>query len=171
MRFLITGHDRQSGQPVGNLIVESENPDAARAQATEQGTVVERVEVIGPAAPPSPLPAARDHQLTRYLIQALRILAAAVVVWGIYHVDHAYDAARVVYDQVKAFEKEHPPGTQSYEAGNKALRLAAGAATDGVWTAIMHSLSLVAVLLGLSEMLRLGVRTEQYTRGNPTPPG
>jgi hypothetical protein len=132
-------------QPADPLFIEADTEEAARAKAQELGMLVESVEFVqarakqAPTVPqPTPSPEEGEHRVASVLITVFRVLAAICGLLTLIQVGMALDVAS---------------------------RLgAAGAAA--VIRAILQGVAVVAILLAVSEGLRLGIAIERNTRGN-----
>jgi hypothetical protein len=180
MRYRISGRNEVSGKPVDPLIVEAEDEEAARAQAAELGTVVDKVEVLSvSAAAVSQAPVALEKAqassppsaavarapagvgLAQVLVVGLRMLAGLAFIWTIMHISAGMEIARTGREAAKAFQATTLEGSPARANADKAILAAQRAATDAFWTALVQGLALVLLSLGLAEALRLAIGIEQ----------
>jgi hypothetical protein len=96
MPFWVYGRDSETDQPTDPMFSQADTEDAARAEATSQGLIVERVEphieeeAVLPTAQPAATRAhqltANQHQIINDLAWYLRVFGAILIATGILQV-------------------------------------------------------------------------------------
>ena len=157
MRYWVYVVDGVSREPREPLFVEAASEEDARAQAKELGMAVVEIEAVEPKvttpSTPAPAPApqdgqASDHSVARVLVTVFRVLAVVIEVLYIVLFGMTLQAVS------QAKEMAERMGVQVELSGGAAL---VRIAVEGVLV--------VAALLAVAELLRLGMAIERNTRG------
>lgn len=163
MRYWVYGVDGVSREPREPLFIEAASEEDARAQAKELGMAAEEVEAVQPktASPAAPAsgtpqqvsrsegdPSETDHPLTRVLVIVFRVLAGIVSLLYVVLLMMTLDAATKAEEMANRLG--HPV---QVPIGSAFLRV------------LLEGVLVVALLLAVSEFLRLGMALERNTRG------